>query len=269
MQCQQGESQPQTPGPSCSLTAPLIGACSLPCNWTQAPGVSQQPPLPPSFSVTHPLQGKINTPAHSRRRTERSISWERGWKQMLLACLITAAHPWVSASWLAVGNGTCFPSLCPAVLAHRQWETRRVELHSRVKLRCIRTPATRCRSGVPACASITHPGVDALCPFPLCVPPEAPIPLQSWGSLEPPAVPGSAKPGTVGRAPEAFPPSALVGCGAWIAHAREESSHTETHQLLVPAHHHHCPHPPMPPMAGGGPPGLSLPSQGLPTGILP
>lgn len=56
---------------------------------------------------------------------------------------------------------------------------------------CLHHPP-RCRHQVP------------LCPFPLCAPPEAPIPLQSWGSLEPPAVPGSAKPRTAGRAPEAL-----------------------------------------------------------------
>ena len=58
------------------------GQCPLPPmqppRQTQAPGVSQQPPLPPGFCVTHPLQGKINTSAHIRRRTERSVSWERG-----------------------------------------------------------------------------------------------------------------------------------------------------------------------------------------------
>lgn len=38
------------------------------------PGV----PLPPCSSVTHPLQGEINTSAHVRRSTEKSFSWEWG-----------------------------------------------------------------------------------------------------------------------------------------------------------------------------------------------
>lgn len=272
MQCQQGESQPQTPGPSCSLPAPLISACSFLCNRTQAPGVSWQPLLPASFSVTHPLQGKSKTSAHTRRGTERSISWERGWRQMLLACLIAAARPWVSASWLAVGNGTCFPSRCAAVLAHRQWETRRVELCSRVKPRCIHTPGTRCRSGVPAYASITHPGADTRSPSApsRCVPRLKPPSLcragARWSHRLSPALPN---PEQLAELLKPFPkcpgPLWCLNCsckGGVLTHGDVLAASSSPLPAIPPS-------PPMPPMAGGGPLGLSLPSQGLPTCILP
>lgn len=100
------------------------GQCLLTPEWKRAPGVSWQPLFLPSFSMTHPLQGKSQSfSTHEKDRGKHSMG--KGTRRMLLACLIPEAHPWVSASWLAVGNGTCFPSCRTVTLLQHQWGIRR------------------------------------------------------------------------------------------------------------------------------------------------
>lgn len=79
----------------------------------------------------------------------------KGTRQMLLACLIPAARPREPASGLAVGNGTCFPSLSAVMGQH--CKRRRAEL----------------------CGHLGPRGIHA--PIPLHILPKTSIFLQGWG----------------------------------------------------------------------------------------
>lgn len=81
VQHRQGERWPQR-GHVCH-PAPRLPPGAMPAPSRLASARREHParpgvPLPPHSSVTHPLQGEINTSAHIRRSTEKSFSWEWG-----------------------------------------------------------------------------------------------------------------------------------------------------------------------------------------------
>lgn len=133
------------PAPSCAASPPHTGT------W----GVLAAPtPFQLLRDSSTPEENQYFSTHQTKDRDKHFMG--KGTRRMLLACLIPAAHPWVSASWLAVGNGTCFPSCCTVMLIQRQWKIGRVELWSSVKPWCIRIPGTRCAGLVPHSFRGTH-----------------------------------------------------------------------------------------------------------------
>lgn len=137
--------------PSCSLPAPLGSACSLhevsPTDTGTWDVLAAPAPSQLLYDSSTPGENQ-DLSTHQMKDLEKHFMG-KGTRRMLLACLITASRPWVSASWLPVGNGTCFPSRCTVTLVHHQWKIRRVQLCSCMKPYCIHTTGMRCRSGPP------------------------------------------------------------------------------------------------------------------------